>query len=163
MKRKVCFGLVFALVAVLAVTPSLLAQSPFLKLKVTMTGSVVVAHGKSLALMVTGENNNMGSDGTIATQTTVDFYQIQAAVINPLTGKVVVSDVGTSAIAVNKELGGPYFDSNGNYVAGQSDSKSFSLTIPSSVGAGVTLAAVIYVMDNNQNVIGTASWGFITD
>jgi hypothetical protein len=161
MRKQICFALVFAFAAVVVAAPSLLAKDSPLNL--TVTGPVVATHGKTLTLAATGANNQWGSDGTIATATTVDFYQIQAAVINPWTGKVVVDLVGTNAVTVNQVLTGPYLDTNGNYVAGQSYTESFSMTLPVSTGSGQTLIAVIYAMDKNSNVIGQAIYGFITN
>jgi hypothetical protein len=163
MKRKVCFGLVLALVAALSIAPSLMAGILGVGgLSLAVTGPISLPHGTSLVLPTTGTctaDCTWQNDGSCK-PASIQWASMQVVVMNPWNGEVVA---GPTEIGVNKTLKGGGYDASYNQINPVPATVDAVVTIPKNAKTGQQLMALIYGMDNKSNVLTTAYWGFVSE
>ncbi|MGC8492751.1 MAG: hypothetical protein ACP5SH_13540 [Syntrophobacteraceae bacterium] len=163
MKKKICIGfvcVVFAIVAGIGMESSAQASSA---ISMSVSGPINVSPGGTLTLKVNATNNlsaNYNNSTGLWTENGVYWYSIQAVTLNPWTGQVVS---GPNTLPAYQWVLSWYYDGQGSYhQASTLNPVTVSVILPTTAPRNQSLVEVLYAMDNNGNVIGTAYWGFVS-
>jgi hypothetical protein len=168
MKRKVCFGLLFAFVTAMVVAQPLQATNNGAisitekgGLKLDPSGAVSVTAGQTLTLTITVTNHSSNS---------ITCASLQAVVINPWTGTRILGPTSFPVPPAQQTLAGEttICDEYGNCTTtpGGSTNVTVTLTIPRTVPGtytstvNMTLGAIIYALDPNSTVRSVTGWSF---